>query len=139
MHPAAILKFFLVIASLVVVSGLQAREVKVGIYDNPPKVFLDQDQKPSGILADLLVKIADNENWSLQFVPCTWADCLRLVERGEIDLLPDVAYSETRDAYLDFHRTPSLFSWSLLFTRADISIESLFDLKGKRIAALQGS
>ena len=139
MHPAAILKFFLVIASLIVVSGLQAREVKVGIYDNPPKVFLDQDQKPSGILADLLVKIADNENWSLQFVPCTWADCLRLVERGEVDLLPDVAYSETRDAYLDFHRTPSLFSWSLLFTRADISIESLFDLKGKRIAALQGS
>nr|WP_314624047.1 EAL domain-containing protein [uncultured Noviherbaspirillum sp.] len=139
MHPAAILKLFLVTACLFIVPCLQAREVKVGVYENPPKVFLDQGQKPSGIMIDLLVKVAENENWSLQFVPCVWADCLSLVERGEIDLLPDVAFSEARNVYLDFHRTPSLYSWSLLFTRADISIESLFDLKGKRIAALQGS
>lgn len=61
------------------------------------------------------------------------------MERGELDLLPDVAYSETRNAYLSFHQIPSLFSWSLLFARADTPINSLFDLKGKRIALLEGS
>lgn len=28
--------------------------IRVGIYDNPPKVFLDRNQKPAGLFVDLL-------------------------------------------------------------------------------------
>ena len=139
MRSAATLKLWLFIACLAITLDLQAREVRVGIYENPPKIFSEKDGKPSGILIDLLVEIAGKENWQLQFVPCVWGDCLTAVERGELDLLPDVAFSEARNAYLSFHQTPSLFSWSLLFTRADTPVDSLFDLKGKRIALLEGS
>ena len=115
-----------------------ARDVRLGVYDNPPKIFLQQ-QKPAGIFIDLIQRIADREGWRLQSVPCQWEQCLAALERGELDLLPDAAYSEKRAAVLDFHATPALFSWSLIYRNRDVTINSLFDLGGKRVALLRGS
>ncbi|MET0963206.1 MAG: EAL domain-containing protein [Noviherbaspirillum sp.] len=126
-------------ALLFFAAAAEAREVSVGVYDNPPKVFLGERQEPSGILIDLLRRIAGAEGWTLRFVPCAWRACLDAVEQGRIDLLPDVAYSDERDNVLDFHQSPALYSWSLVYRRRDVTINSVFDLKDKRIAVLNGS
>ncbi len=117
----------------------QAREVTVGLYENDPKIFRDAEGHPSGIFVALIERIAAEEDWHLSFRECAWADCLEQTARGEIDLMPDVAISDRREARLDFHTLPALHSWSQVYRRPSLEVESIFDLAGTRIALLEGS
>jgi len=116
-----------------------AREVRVGVYSNAPKIFLDANGKPAGIFVELLDRIAAKEDWNLTYLPCQWQDCLSDLQTGTIDLMPDVAHSVSREKLVDFHRTPALYSWSQLFSRQDESIISPLQMDGKRIALLTQS
>jgi diguanylate cyclase (GGDEF)-like protein/PAS domain S-box-containing protein len=120
-------------------SKAQSRQVIVGVYANEPKILLGQDGKLSGILGELLNEIARQEDWQLRPRPCEWQECLELAQNGEIDLMPDVAYNDSRAQLLDFHKIPSLFSWSQVYTTEDLQLKSILELKGLRIAVLQGS
>ena len=117
----------------------QPLEVRVGVYQNEPKVLTGPDGQPSGILGDLLVAIAKQENWKLIPVVCEWQECLEALRKGELDLMPDVAYTAQRSTLFDFHKVPSLLSWSQIYKPTGISINSALDLQGKRIAVLEGS
>ncbi len=116
-----------------------APTLRVGLYENPPKLFSAADGTPSGMLVELLRAIAEREGWQLAFVRCEWLDCLRQLESGAIDLMPDVAYSAERDLRFDFHRVPALSSWSQVYRRQDVTLGSILDLQGKRVALLEGS
>ncbi|HEY0488813.1 MAG TPA: EAL domain-containing protein [Telluria sp.] len=116
-----------------------AQPVRVGIYANAPKIFFNDEGKADGILVDLLQRIAVAEQWQLEFVSCEWTACLRAAESGEIDLLPDVAWTEERSRTLDFHRVPALHSWSQVYRHPKVAVVSISDLDGKRVAILGGS
>ncbi len=113
--------------------------VRVGVYANAPKIFLGKDGQPSGILGDLLVAMAEQEGWVLESVVCEWQACLDALQAGRIDLMPDVAFTSQRAQVYDFHDTPVLQSWSQLYKRKGDPINSMLDLKGKRIAVVAGS
>lgn len=113
--------------------------LRVGLYDNPPKLMADENGQLSGILGDLLRQIAERENWQLQIVPCQWADCLQMLENGELDLMPDVALDSARGLRFEFHQVPALISWSQIYEARGQGILSVLDLQGKRIAILDGS
>ncbi len=125
--------------SLVGTANADSRELKVGVYDNEPKIFIAPNGQASGILWDILAAIAEQENWTLKAVPCTWQDCLQALQDKKIDLLPDVAYSEQRARLYDFHKTPALHSWSEIYRHEGTLIHSMLDLQGKRIAVLKDS
>ncbi len=116
--------------------------LRIGVYHNPPKILLNSDansRQISGFFGELINEIARRENWRLEPVECEWRQCLTLLESGEIDLLPDVAISAERQEMMDFHQTPALHSWSQVFSRKDVNIDSLLDLDSKRLAVLNGS
>ncbi len=117
----------------------EGRLVRVGVYQNEPKIFLDEDGRPAGLFIELLQKIAAEEGWTLAYVPCEWEACLAALEAGQIDLMPDVAYSEERDLRFDFHQTPVLESWSRVYAAPGARITGLRDLDGRRVAVLAGS
>ena len=127
------------LALLLLAGQACAQEVRVGLYQNEPKLFTNDAGEADGILIDLLQEVAARENWQLKFVACEWQECLKALEAGAIDLMPDVAYSTERDRHFDFHQTPALYSWSQFYTRKDAGIISPPDLQGKRIAVLQGA
>ena len=133
------LRLVLLSSLLLLAVTVQAREVTVGIYDNDPKVFRDAQGRPAGIFVDVIREIAEREGWTLTFEDCRWSTCLDLTAAGEIDLMPDVAISEERQARFDFHRDPVLHSWSRAYRRPGLEIASLLDLEGRRIAVLDGS
>lgn len=134
-------RLFVVFALLLsVTSGVaETREIRVGVYNNEPKILLGQDGQPSGILGDLLGEIARREDWTLKAVPCAWQECLDALGNGQIDLMPDVAYNEQRAKLFDFHRTAALHSWSGIYHREGMPVNSFLDLRNKRIAVLNGS
>ncbi len=113
------------------------KTVKLGIYENEPKVFIDKKGKPSGIFVDLVIEIAKNEGWKLEFIIDNWDNCLEMLKLGNIDLMPDVAFSEERNKFYDFNKISVLVSYSTFYSNKNIKINKLSDLDNKKIAVLK--
>lgn len=120
-------------------SDRDRRGLVVGVYNNPPKVFISQSGKPAGIFIDIIEHIAESEGWKLRYVTGTWAEGLDRLKKGEIDLLPDVAHTTEREKIYSFHQVPVLSSWFQVYAPKDSGIRSIVDLDGKRIAVLERS
>ncbi|WP_288064341.1 EAL domain-containing protein [Herbaspirillum sp.] len=119
--------------------GAPAKLLTVGVYQNPPKIFFDGEGTASGLHIDLIRLVAEREHWQLRFAPCEWQACLKQLEEGRIDLLPDVAWTEQREKVFQFPSVPALYSWSILYRSRSVAINSVFDLKDKRIGLLENS
>ncbi|MBK9346052.1 MAG: transporter substrate-binding domain-containing protein [Burkholderiales bacterium] len=116
-----------------------AQTVRVGVYQNSPKVALSDAGRAEGIFIDVIEHVAQQEGWTLEYVPGTWAEGLERLARGEIDLMPDVARNTEREALYGFHDEPVLASWNQVYTRKGSGVRTLLDLGGKRVAVLAGS
>jgi PAS domain S-box-containing protein len=135
-------------AALVLVSPLAAQSpprsqvaepVRVGVYQNSPKIGLDDQGRPQGIFIDLIEAIAEREGWQLEFVPGTWQEGLDRLSAGTIDLLPDVARTADRESRFAFHEEPALSSWNQVYARPGSGIRSVLDLNKRSVAVLGGS
>lgn len=114
------------------------RIIKVGFYQNAPKVYTDAQGKPAGLFIELLEEMARLEGWRLQYVPCEWSACLEQLGEGKLDLMPDVAFSTERAKRFDFHRVSVASSWSQVYSNPSLRVTQLADLAGKRVALLKG-
>ncbi|TFW20161.1 transporter substrate-binding domain-containing protein, partial [Massilia arenosa] len=112
--------------------------LRVGIYDNPPKVFLKANT-PAGLFPELLDQMATANAWRLEYVPCDWRACLEMLHAGQLDLMPDVAYTDERAQLYQFHRQPVLLAWTQGYRAPGVTVHSVMDLQGKRIAVVDGS
>lgn len=128
---------------LLVLSTLFAKDsdtiVRVGVYENPPKIFLDSQNKPSGFFIDILDEIAKNENWQMQYTFCEWNECLNKLQKNEIDIMPDVAFTVNRANDFSFNEEVVLVSHSVLFSNQKTNISSVMALKNKKAAILKNS
>lgn len=113
--------------------------VKVGVYENMPKIFTSETGKPSGIFVDIIEEIAAREGWTIQYVRGNWSEGLDRLEKGEIDLMPDVALTSERREIFAFHNEPVLSDWSQIYAKRGSGIRSIVDLNGKRISILNRS
>ncbi len=120
-------------------AAARSMPVRVGIYENAPKVFTDPSGRPAGIFIDILADIAAKEGWQLSYVPGTWGQGLDRLQKGDIDLMPDVAHSTEREKICAFHTVPVLSSWFQVYARKNSGIRSIVDLDGKRVAVLDRS
>ncbi len=115
-----------------------ALKLRVGIYENIPKVFMDQGGQPQGIFIDILNEIAAREKWEIDYVYSTWSENIQRLEDGKLDLMVDMSYSPGRAQQFMFS-APVLESWLEAFSLPPCRLRSIQDLKGKRIAVLAGS
>lgn len=113
--------------------------LKIGVYENPPKIFTDENGAVSGFWADIVNYIARNEDWDIEWVSGTWEQCLERLENNEIDIMVDVAFNAERAEKFIFQKETTLMSWSRLYTSKGIALQSIFDLEGKSVAGLKGS
>jgi ABC-type amino acid transport substrate-binding protein len=100
------------------ISGL----LRVGIFSTHPLNFVDKDGSAEGINPDLLRAIFADEKVPLAFVPGSWAEGLKRLEDGEIDMMMSVAHSEERAKVMDFGRELVLPLWGRVFTRPELPI-----------------
>lgn len=120
-------------------TSAQALALRVGVPSFQPDVYLDTGGHINGIQGAIVTEIARRERWILKPQACAWAECLRLLLAGSVDLLPDVTYTPERTKILSFHQTPVLFRSFQFFTRNGVALNSLSDLAGKRLAVLSGA
>lgn len=129
---------FSVIASQIA-GGEGTLTIRVGMYENPPKVFSDATGRIIGIYPDILNEIARNEGWEIRFVRGTWEECLSRLKAHSLDVMVDVAYSFERAKDFDFSDETVFVNWGAIYTRKGFHAESFPDLKNKRIAVMKGS
>jgi sigma-B regulation protein RsbU (phosphoserine phosphatase) len=120
------------------VSAQPAGPVRVGTYANEPLVFRDAGGTPHGIYIDLLEEIARKQGWTLRYVEGTWDECLQKLQRGELDLLLAIGYSEERARLFDFSHEPVVVNWGQVYVAPGSPIRSLLDLTGRSLAVVRG-
>ena len=124
---------------LFVIPALSAAKVlKVGVYNNNPTIFMNGDGNASGLFVELLEDIAAQEDWQLQYVFGHWAELYDLLKKGEIDILPAIAFSKEREKFLDYTDETVMSNWAQIYTPASRSISSILELEGKKIAVKVG-
>jgi PAS domain S-box-containing protein len=117
----------------------ETREVRVGIYQNRPKVFLDNQGIPKGVFVDIIGEIAKKESWKVEYKSGDWFQLKEWLVSGEIDLIPDMSWSAERDSMYSLNKIPVIESWLEVFVRKGDTITSIVDLKNKSIGVLKGS
>jgi len=114
-----------------------ARTVRVGVYQNAPQVFIDDQGKPAGIYIDILNEVARREGWTIEFVPGSFADGLAAVREGRIDILTSIASTPERDGFIDFSKETIVSVWGQLYVKPSSSPQNIFDLEGQTIAVME--
>jgi PAS domain S-box-containing protein len=108
--------------------------IRIGTYDYKPFVFINNDGAYSGIYIDIIDYIADAEDWRVDYVDGTWAQGLQRLKRNEIDLLIAISYTEQRGQIYDFNKEPLLTNRGQIYKQKSLAIESINDLRDKKIA-----
>ncbi len=113
-----------------------AVEVRVAISGNHPLSFVNNEGHPDGLMTDLFREVARRNGWTVKFIACSWTECLRKLEGGEIDVIPAIAYTEERARKFQFAKETILSSWGQIYQRKAHQIDSILKLSGKKLAVL---
>ena len=116
-----------------------ASVLRVGIYENNPKVILDPGGPPTGFMPDLIGEIADTLGFTVRYTRCELSDCLEMLESGSVDMVPDIAFSESRAKRFTLSDESVLLSWSHVYMREEHFVEQVHDLEGERLAMVRDS
>lgn len=115
----------------------QGQGIRVGVYGNPPKISSKEKGKADGIFIDIPEMLFVNNDLTPQCVPGNWSELQETLAEREIDMLPDLAYSENRNALFLLNSVPVLSSWLEIHNLENSTIESVLDLKDKNLGALR--
>ena len=138
--------FFLFLASIVLhlfspvpVPVVYGKTVlKVGVYNNQPTIFKDSDGRVKGLFIDILEDIAAREGWELEYVTGHFAEIFEELKEGKIDLLPALAYSKEREAFVDYTYETVMANWAELYVPEGGDFTSIIELEGKKVGVKQG-
>lgn len=131
--------FILIVINTSLAFGKNKQVITVGVYDNPPKIFIDKNNKPAGVFIDIVEFIALNENYEIKYEYADWDQLVQMLNKNQIDVLPDMAYTVERDTIFKFNKIPVLESWLEVFTNTEVDIKSIRDIAGKKIGVLKAS
>ena len=112
-------------------------ELRVGLFQNEPIVFQDNQGKPKGLYVDLLKEIARLEGWKLTFVHDSWNNCIERLHTNEIDLMTSIAYTKEREAYINFSKEIVWTLWGTVYGQPKSDIQNVMDLKDKTVAVMK--
>ncbi|MHA1731675.1 MAG: ATP-binding protein [Promethearchaeota archaeon] len=112
--------------------------IRVGMYDNYPLIYTNDQGGVAGIYATVLNHIAARENWNLIFVNGTFSQCLERLNTSEVDLVVAIAYSESRASSYDFNDENVVVNWGQMFVPEGSKFNTPEDLEGKKLGVLKG-
>lgn len=134
-----LLSFFVLKITKMVYAYDAPRLVRVGAYNNKPKIYKDNNDNAAGVFADIINYIAKKEGWDVEYVFGKWETGLDRLKNGNIDLMVDVADTPEREKEFDFTSVTVLHSYGVIYVQKNSSIKSPVDLKGKKISILKSS
>lgn len=115
-------------------------QITVGYYDNPPKIYKDKlSGQAEGFWADITNEIGKDANVEINWVFGSWTENLKRLELGQIDVVFDIAETESRKEKLLFTKESALLSWSTIYINPKTEVNSLLDFQDKTIGVMVAS
>ena len=136
--------FFVVLmtlSSMALAQEVQHKLVRIGWYEDIYNVTGEHGER-SGYGYEYQQTIAAYTGWKYEYVNADWADLFEMLQRGEIDMLGGISYTDERAQKMLFSELP--MGWEKYYLYADvantdISADNLATLNGKRVGVLPGS
>ncbi len=119
------------------VSTIAGRHIIVGMIQDAPLIFTRPNTPPQGIVVDILAHIANQEQWTVQYLPGSWAQSVQRLETGLIDLFPVMAAPTNGKQAIVLGNETIATDWGQVYIRPAATPAHLLDLQGSRIAVAQ--
>ena len=115
--------------------------VRAGWYEDAYNITGENGER-SGYGYEYEQSVAAYTGWSYEYVRNGWADLLEMMEKGEIDIMGGISYTEERAQKMLFSELPMGTEKYYLYAdleHTDISPSDLTTLNGKRVALMPTS
>ena len=99
------------------------RTVRVGWFPFSGYQELDRNGNPQGYNYEYLTEIAKYTGWKYEFVKCTWSEGMKMVERGDVDILGCMYKAKGREEKYAYPQFDCGTTNVTLFVRADSSVK----------------
>ena len=125
-------------------SDMQAKEqkiIRIGSFEDTFN-YMDKNGVRRGFGYELMQALAGYTGWKFEYVKCDWSNCFDMLEKGEIDIMGDISYTEERTEKMLFSEKPMGEEKYILYadlSNTDIVTSDLKSLDGKRVGVLMGT
>lgn len=110
----------------------------VSTPNEPYYIYNENSGNIEGIDVDLLKTIYQDLDVSLDFKIATWDDALEMLEKGIVDIIPNIAKTTERERIMAFskcYRDKCVYAF---YTLKGLKLSSYENLIGKRIGIMEG-
>ncbi len=117
------------------------KKIIVATAPYEPFIIYDSEKDTvSGIDVDIINKIYSDSGYQIEYKIVPWDTSINMLKNGLADIIPTIAINKEREEFLNFsmnYRTESRYNF---YTNKEknIFIESIKDLRGKRVGVLAG-
>ena len=115
--------------------------IRVGWYECAYQITRANGER-SGYAYEYEQTVSTYTGWDYEYVEGDWTELLDMLQRGDIDIMANVSYTDERAETMLFSDRPMGEEKYYLYvdiTNADISLTNLSNLNGKRIAMIKNS
>ena len=120
---------------------MQQKIIRIGSFEDTFN-YVDKNGIRRGFGYELMQALSGYTGWKFEYVKCDWSNCFDKLEKGEIDVMGDISYTDERAEKMLFSEEPMGEEKYILY--ADLSdmdiVTSDFEfLDGKRVGVLLGT
>ena len=109
----------------------------VGDRMYPPFEFLDENNKPSGFVVELIKAVMDDMGRKYTLELCNFPDAIGAIRNGQADILTGLCHSELRNKDFSF-TLPHSYIYPCIICRKKSTIRTLANLDGRNIVLQKG-
>ena len=116
----------------------QSQIIRVGSFEDTFN-YVDKNGVRRGYGYELMQALAGYTGWKFEYVKCDWSDCFDKLEKGEIDIMGDISYTDERAQKMLFPDEPMGEEKYILYadlSDTDIGMSDFKSLDGKRVGVL---
>ncbi|WP_129409170.1 HD domain-containing phosphohydrolase [Marinitoga lauensis] len=118
---------------IIIIIPILSLSITIGLYKAPP-IVIDEN---TGFLNEILNYIAKKNNIPLNIIIDSQEDLIEKLKEGKIDAVAPLGYTKERAANFYFNKDPVFFEWAVVYTRNNLHLNSLLDLKGLKIGVMK--
>lgn len=136
-----LLVFFALLPGMAAAETSTDKVVRVGWYSDVYNITGEHGER-SGYVYEYEQAVAAYTGWKYEYVTASWAELMRMVEAGEIDLMASVSYTDERAKKIFFSEFPMGKETYYIYAdlqHTNISASNLATFNDKRIGVLANS